>query len=106
MFFSHSFRKFFEWRLSTFYAKLKCAPSAKTSTINGIKLSASKACFDSRQVFVQVEGGGCSGFQYKFELSSDPLDADIDVAVVRDGVKVVVDETSLELIKGLQLVIV
>ena len=47
---------------------------------------------------IAVSGGGCSGFQYGFSLDDSKL-AD-DVTFERDGVKVVVDTTSLELIRG------
>lgn len=45
-----------------------------------------------------VEGGGCSGFQYKFELADAPQ-AD-DCVSETDGVKLVVDPISLDLIAG------
>lgn len=45
-----------------------------------------------------VEGGGCSGFQYKFDLADGP-DAD-DAISETDGVKLVVDPVSLDLIAG------
>lgn len=45
-----------------------------------------------------VEGGGCSGFQYRFGLA-EGVDAD-DVAVERDGVTLVVDDVSLDLVRG------
>lgn len=48
---------------------------------------------------VSVLGGGCSGFQYRFEFDAAPPATD-DVLVERDGAKVVVDETSLGLLKG------
>jgi len=48
---------------------------------------------------VVVEGGGCSGFQYKFELSVE-VDPEADRIFKKDGVEVVVDESSLELIRG------
>ena len=47
---------------------------------------------------VSVLGGGCSGFQYKFEFDS-AKNAD-DVIFETDGVEAVVDETSLEILKG------
>jgi len=47
---------------------------------------------------VTVDGGGCSGFTYKFALESK-LEKD-DKIFERDGVQVVTDELSLELIKG------
>ena len=43
-----------------------------------------------------VEGGGCSGFQYRFGLA-DAVEAD-DLAVERDGVTLVVDDVSLDLV--------
>ncbi len=45
-----------------------------------------------------VEGGGCSGFQYKFDLASDVEDD--DTVVERDGVKLIVDAVSLDLVRG------
>ena len=45
-----------------------------------------------------VEGGGCSGFQYKFELA-DGLAADDSVSET-DGVRLVVDPVSLDLVAG------
>ncbi|MCH4151452.1 MAG: iron-sulfur cluster insertion protein ErpA [Sphingobium sp.] len=45
-----------------------------------------------------VEGGGCSGFQYRFGLA-DVVDAD-DCAVQTDGVTLVVDAVSLDLVRG------
>jgi len=45
-----------------------------------------------------VEGGGCSGFQYKFELADGP-DADDSVSHT-DGVSLVVDPMSLDLVAG------
>ena len=45
-----------------------------------------------------VEGGGCSGFQYKFGLA-DEVEAD-DIAVTNAGVQLVVDPMSLDLVRG------
>ncbi len=45
-----------------------------------------------------VDGGGCSGFQYRFGLS-DTVEADDAVTQV-DGVQLVVDPVSLDLING------
>ena len=47
---------------------------------------------------LSVEGGGCSGFQYKFELA-DASEED-DLVVEHDGVQLVVDAVSLDLIEG------
>ena len=45
-----------------------------------------------------VEGGGCSGFQYRFGLADAP-EAD-DVLAETDGVRLVVDPVSLDLVSG------
>lgn len=47
---------------------------------------------------LSVEGGGCSGFQYKFDLAEVP-EAD-DAISETDGVRLVVDPVSLDLIAG------
>ncbi len=47
---------------------------------------------------LSVEGGGCSGFQYKFGMAETIEDDDIIVET--DGVKLVVDEISLDLVRG------
>ncbi len=48
-----------------------------------------------------VSGGGCSGFQYGF--SFDETLQPEDYTFERDGVTLVVDETSLELVKGAEV---
>ena len=45
-----------------------------------------------------VDGGGCAGFTYKFELA-DQLGSD-DAVTETNGVKLVVDPMSLELVQG------
>ena len=50
---------------------------------------------------VAVEGGGCSGFSYKFDFA-DKANAD-DLVVKRDGATVVIDEMSLEFLAGSEI---
>ncbi len=47
---------------------------------------------------ITVLGGGCAGFQYKFEFSKE-INAD-DMLFEYDNAKVLIDKTSIELIKG------
>ncbi|MEQ1651789.1 MAG: iron-sulfur cluster insertion protein ErpA [Hyphomicrobium sp.] len=47
---------------------------------------------------VSVEGGGCSGFQYKFNLVASP-DAD-DVVLEKSGATVLIDPVSLGYMDG------
>eukprot|EP00581_Thalassiosira_minuscula_P008266 CAMPEP_0183710012 /NCGR_PEP_ID=MMETSP0737-20130205/5907_1 /TAXON_ID=385413 /ORGANISM="Thalassiosira miniscula, Strain CCMP1093" /LENGTH=216 /DNA_ID=CAMNT_0025938235 /DNA_START=123 /DNA_END=773 /DNA_ORIENTATION=+ len=76
---------------------------------------------DSIYLRLYVDAGGCSGFQYKFLLlsednddeSSTPddnddeeeeedgtIDPEEDIVFLKDGMRVVVDATSLELLRG------
>jgi iron-sulfur cluster assembly accessory protein len=50
---------------------------------------------------VAVEGGGCSGFQYKFDLvgSAEPD----DLVLERSGAKVLIDPVSLEYMAGSEI---
>lgn len=48
-----------------------------------------------------VSGGGCSGFQYGF--SFDDSRTGDDVAFERDGITLVIDNVSLELVKGAEV---
>ena len=50
---------------------------------------------------VSVSGGGCSGFQYGFTVD-DSRQPD-DRVFAKDGVEVVIDETSLELLNGAEI---
>jgi iron-sulfur cluster assembly accessory protein len=50
---------------------------------------------------VSVNGGGCQGFSYDFAMTRE-RGAD-DVAIERDGVTVIVDDSSLELLAGSEL---
>jgi iron-sulfur cluster assembly accessory protein len=45
-----------------------------------------------------VDGGGCAGFTYKFELAPG-AESDDEVAET-DGVKLIVDPVSLDLVRG------
>jgi len=50
---------------------------------------------------VAVLAGGCSGFQYRFEL--DETRQDDDLLIERSGAKVLVDPASLDLLAGSEL---
>lgn len=50
---------------------------------------------------VSVEGGGCSGFQYKFDVEKSR--ADDDLAFTQGGVTVLVDPVSVNYLAGSQL---
>jgi iron-sulfur cluster insertion protein len=47
---------------------------------------------------LSVDGGGCAGFQYVFGLA-DEAAAD-DITAMRDGVTLLVDPVSLDLVQG------
>uniref|UniRef100_A0A8C2Q522 Iron-sulfur cluster assembly 2 homolog, mitochondrial n=1 Tax=Cyprinus carpio TaxID=7962 RepID=A0A8C2Q522_CYPCA len=47
---------------------------------------------------IAVEGGGCSGFQYKFSV--DTVKNEDDRVFEKNGVGIIVDQDSLEFVKG------
>lgn len=54
-----------------------------------------------RALRVAVLAGGCSGFQYKFELDGDPAPDD---TVIQEGeARVLIDPASLDLLAGAEL---
>lgn len=50
---------------------------------------------------VSVEGGGCSGFQYRFDLVRD-READ-DLAIEKNGVTVLIDPVSVMYMEGSEI---
>jgi iron-sulfur cluster assembly accessory protein len=50
---------------------------------------------------VSVEGGGCSGFQYKFDV--ERAKADDDIVLARDGATVLIDSVSLQYLAGSEI---
>jgi iron-sulfur cluster assembly accessory protein len=50
---------------------------------------------------IAVEGGGCSGFQYQFDLvhAGEPD----DLVVERDGAQALVDPVSLDMVRGSEI---
>lgn len=47
---------------------------------------------------ISVEGGGCSGFQYKFEMVGDAAPDDVEISA--EGGRVVIDQVSLGFLEG------
>lgn len=56
---------------------------------------------DALALRVYIQGGGCSGFQYGFEF--DEQRNDDDLAVVTDGVTLLVDPLSLQYLMGAEV---
>lgn len=54
---------------------------------------------DTQFLRVLVEGGGCSGFQYKFEVDTD-IDEEEDLTFENNGVKIVSDIESVKILNG------
>ncbi len=50
---------------------------------------------------VSVEGGGCSGFQYKFDMETTK--ANDDIVIVRDDVTVLIDPVSVQYMAGAEI---
>jgi len=50
---------------------------------------------------LSVEGGGCSGFSYKYDMTTEQ--GEDDLIIEKEGAKIVVDRISLDYVKGSQL---
>jgi iron-sulfur cluster insertion protein len=77
-------------------SELTLSPSA-AQRIHAIGKAEGKALM----LRVAVEGGGCSGFQYQFDLVEDANPDDLKVE--RDGAAALVDEMSFVLLKGSEI---
>ena len=71
--------------------------ASAASQINAIMKKMGKQDF----LRVAVEGGGCSGFSYKFDFA-EAANAD-DLIIERDGARVLIDEMSLEFLEGSEI---
>ncbi|MFG1400540.1 iron-sulfur cluster assembly accessory protein [Xanthobacter sp. V0B-10] len=50
---------------------------------------------------LSVEGGGCSGFSYKYDMTT--VQEPDDLVIEKEGAKIVLDRISLDYVKGSQL---
>ena len=64
------------------------------AAVNRIKQLISSKQQDDLKFRVHIQGGGCSGFQYGFQLDEQALEDDI--VLHRDGVDVLVDPLSMQ----------
>ncbi|XP_011290502.1 iron-sulfur cluster assembly 2 homolog, mitochondrial-like [Musca domestica] len=82
----------------------KAASSATAASDQQLVLSDSclkrlkEICGDGSFLRITVEGGGCSGFQYKFDLDNKINEDDLQFG--KDDAKVVIDNVSLEYCNG------
>ncbi|MEO1703377.1 MAG: iron-sulfur cluster insertion protein ErpA [Pseudomonadota bacterium] len=86
--------------------------TAHDKNLAGKNVTITDACFarvakilagetDKTALRVSVEGGGCSGFSYKFDLVADS--ADDDLVFEQNGATVLIDELSLVYMEGSQI---
>jgi iron-sulfur cluster assembly accessory protein len=64
------------------------------------EIAASESARDAA-LRVSVEGGGCSGFQYKFDMTGERTDDDI--VLQRSGATVLIDPVSLQYMAGSEI---
>jgi iron-sulfur cluster insertion protein len=77
-------------------------PAVRVSTSAAARINAITATEEANKLLrISVEGGGCSGFQYKFNLvaASDPE----DLVIEQEGATVLVDPISLPFLAGAEL---
>ncbi|XP_006786163.1 iron-sulfur cluster assembly 2 homolog, mitochondrial [Neolamprologus brichardi] len=97
---------------SLYVAGLRCYSSASTQEKPGVsgssedKVHLTESCVKrlgeitekGEYLRIHVEGGGCSGFQYKFSV--DRKKNEDDRVFEKGGVGIIVDQESLEFVKG------
>jgi iron-sulfur cluster insertion protein len=77
-------------------------PDVRVSISAAARINAITATEEANKLLrISVEGGGCSGFQYKFNLvaASDPE----DLVIEQEGATVLVDPISLPFLAGAEL---
>ncbi len=81
----------------------RTAPPAVTLTPAAARRLNAIAAAEGRPLMlrVAVDGGGCSGFQYRFDLVTT-VEPD-DLRVERDGASALVDSVSLDLLIGSEI---
>ncbi|XP_057715537.1 iron-sulfur cluster assembly 2 homolog, mitochondrial [Corythoichthys intestinalis] len=93
-------------RISTVNVRTFSGVSSQHITEDEDKVYMTKACVKrlgeimekGEYLRIRVEGGGCSGFQYKFVVDANTNED--DRVFEQDGVGVVVDQDSMEFVKG------
>ena len=84
------------------FAMATLAPDIMLTAAAAARVAAIAAKQDKPAILrLSVDGGGCSGFQYKFGFADMP-DSD-DCVVETDGVRLVVDSVSIDLVRGCQV---
>ena len=77
-------------------ASITLSPRAARRIAEILSTEATQALFR-----VSVEGGGCSGFQYRFDVTKER--APDDMLIERDGARVLVDPVSLGFMQGAEI---
>jgi iron-sulfur cluster insertion protein len=85
-------------RASSAYIQRMTTPSLSESAARRVAALKTRQGNPGLMLRLSVDGGGCSGFQYKFGF--DEAASDDDIVVERDGVKMVVDSVSLPFLEG------
>jgi len=57
---------------------------------------------EAKALRVAVEGGGCSGFQYRYDLVADDRSGD-DLVLIKDNATVLIDSISQQYLEGSQI---
>ena len=76
--------------------KLRIPPTVTDRAFNKIASS-----FDSKTLRIAVKGGGCSGFQYVFNIVEKANED--DQVFQKEDCKVIIDKTSLQFLEGAEI---
>lgn len=79
-------------------AQFSSNPAGRLKLSDTCRKRLSEICDEKSFLRVTIEGGGCSGFQYKFDID-DKLESD-DLVFGEKDARVVIDETSIDYVDG------
>lgn len=80
------------------FENVETAVNITPAAAQAVKDLLAKRNLEGYALRVFISGGGCSGFQYGMALDNNPRETDLSIE--ENGVKLVVDEVSIDYLRG------
>ena len=78
-------------------------PTLTESALERINEIRTKEANHEKFLRISISGGGCSGFQYIFELDDKVSDEDVKIAETTSSIIAITDKASLSFLNGAQI---